>query len=189
MLLIYMSLLDTQEERDRFEYLYENYRYGMFYVARSILHNNAMAEDAVHDSFVRIMHHMKKIPQNPAEARGFLTVVVRNISCSMLRTASNIHEVQTESMETCTPDSRFDAEEIFLEKESIEHLSELISQLPESYSSVFSLKVGLGFSDKEIAELLNITENNVRIRFHRGRQQLMNRLRKERAGHEEAAAK
>lgn len=189
MLLLYMSLLETQEEQDRFEFLYENFRHGMFYVARSILHNDAIAEDAVHDSFIRVMRHIDKVPENAAEARGFLTVVVRNVSCSMLRTASQIHEVQPDSMNECMPDNGFDAEQIFLEKESVEQLSELISQLPESYSSVISLKVGLGLSDREVAELLNITESNVRIRFHRGRQQLMKRLRKERAGHEEVAAK
>ena len=54
MLIMYLQMLDTPEEKVRFEQIYLKYREKMFHVADSILHNDQDAEDAVHNAFLRI---------------------------------------------------------------------------------------------------------------------------------------
>lgn len=59
-MLIYLQLIETPEDRSRFEQLYIAYRDLMFYIARKILGNNQDAEDAVHDAFVTVAKKFQK---------------------------------------------------------------------------------------------------------------------------------
>lgn len=51
MLVCYLQMLDTPEEKIQFEQIYLNYRGLMYHVAERILHNRQDAEDAVHNAF------------------------------------------------------------------------------------------------------------------------------------------
>lgn len=54
-MLVYLAVLETEQEKTKFEQLYLTYRQTMFYVANSVLHDTQLAEDAVHQAFLRIM--------------------------------------------------------------------------------------------------------------------------------------
>ena len=59
-MLIYMTLIDSEEEQSKFEQIYQKYKGLMFYVANKILHNEHDAEDAIHQAFIKIAENMKK---------------------------------------------------------------------------------------------------------------------------------
>lgn len=61
MLQVYLNLLDTQEDKEKFEQLYALYKDKMYKVAYQILHNRHDAEDAVHDSVIAIIDNLEKI--------------------------------------------------------------------------------------------------------------------------------
>ena len=61
MLNFYLSVLNTEEEKNQFADLYLKYRDGMQKIAYSILHNNEDAEDAVHTAFLSIANNFEKI--------------------------------------------------------------------------------------------------------------------------------
>ncbi len=42
-MLIFLTLVDTQEEKDKFTALYEKYRYFMWYLANQILNDYQLA--------------------------------------------------------------------------------------------------------------------------------------------------
>lgn len=51
----------------------------MFYVANQILKDNFLAEDAVHDSFVKFMENLDKIQDvNCHKTKRFVVIIVRN---------------------------------------------------------------------------------------------------------------
>ncbi len=54
MLQIYLSMLETDEERSEFQRLYETYSQQMIRIAISKVNNRNDAEDAVHEAFLRI---------------------------------------------------------------------------------------------------------------------------------------
>ena len=60
-MLIYLQMIETDEDRQKFIQLYETYRGLMFYVANRILHNTEDAEDAVHQAFLSIIENLDKI--------------------------------------------------------------------------------------------------------------------------------
>lgn len=63
-MLLYIQMLETSEEKSKFEQLYLGYRNLMFYVANGILHNRQDSEDVVHESFLKIIKIIDKI-ENP----------------------------------------------------------------------------------------------------------------------------
>lgn len=58
MLFFYLSALDTQEERTKFEDIYKKYGKLMKYVAYNILRDDSLAEDAVHNAFLKLMKYL-----------------------------------------------------------------------------------------------------------------------------------
>lgn len=51
MIQLYLQLLDTQTEKEKFERLYYQYKKLMYWIANHILGDSYLAEDAVHEAF------------------------------------------------------------------------------------------------------------------------------------------
>ena len=60
-MLIYLQMIETDEDKTKFAQIYEKYRSLMFSVACRVLDNDADAEDAVHQAFVSIIDNLNKI--------------------------------------------------------------------------------------------------------------------------------
>lgn len=54
MLLIYLAMVDSDEEKDLVEKLYNTYKSTLFNICFAIVRNRTDAEDAVHDTFIRL---------------------------------------------------------------------------------------------------------------------------------------
>ena len=83
MLMIYLQMLDTPEEKIRFEQIYLKYRDTMFHVADSILHNEQDAEDAVHNAFLRIIKKFSRFQNTPAKDLAPQVVVTYRAAMEM----------------------------------------------------------------------------------------------------------
>jgi RNA polymerase sigma-70 factor (ECF subfamily) len=66
-----------------------------------------------------------------------------------------------------------------ISKEGYQRLIALIEEMSDTYKDVMKLRFVLGFSNDEIADLLEITKKNVEVRISRGRAMLIEMLRKE----------
>ena len=62
-MLAYMSLMDSADDKSKFERVYQSYKGLMFYTANRILNNPQDAEDAVHTAFVKIAENISKIQE------------------------------------------------------------------------------------------------------------------------------
>ncbi len=83
-MLIYLQMLDTPEERAKFEALYYAYRRTMLHIAMKILKDHQLAEDAVQEAFLRLVKNFSKVGQiNCPRTRMFTVIIVRNISLSL----------------------------------------------------------------------------------------------------------
>jgi len=74
------------------------------------------------------------------------------------------------------PDERENPEEEIITKESLRIVKEEINRLPDDYREILILRDIQGLSYNEIAEILDISLPNVKVRIHRGREFLKNRL-------------
>lgn len=93
MLTLYLSLIDTQEERDKFERLFHQYERCLKYTAQNILFDEHLAEDAVQETFIRIISCLDKIDESDEHKTiAFLITVIKNISYDMKRKRNKTQE-------------------------------------------------------------------------------------------------
>ena len=68
-MMIYLQMIDSPEDRSKFEQIYMEYRSMMFHIANRILTNEQDAEDAVHEAFLKIAENIEKIGQPSVQKR------------------------------------------------------------------------------------------------------------------------
>lgn len=139
-------------------------------VAIGILKDQHDAEDAVQNAFLQIIRHFEKISKISCEELPFWCIsIVKNEALLLLRKRRNI-----------LPLENWDAfEESAGDVTEYAALVELFRQLPATYRAVLELKLLIGYSDKEIAEHLGISETAVSSRASRGRTLLRKLVEKE----------
>ncbi|MBR5318831.1 MAG: hypothetical protein IKU46_04460, partial [Peptococcaceae bacterium] len=54
----YLLLIDSIEDQNKFEYLYNTYKNTMYYFSKRILNDIQLSEDAVHEAFLRIARNI-----------------------------------------------------------------------------------------------------------------------------------
>lgn len=179
MLSIIMAI-ENEDDQYFVERIYEDYKHAMFRVALAVLKDEDKAEDAVSAAFAKIIAHIgeyKTIPCN--KIKGLVVIIVRNISINMLH-----HDrlIQFVSLSDDMVDLNSDAETVVTRNYEYAYILEAISKLEEKYLAVMGLKYLEGYTDTEIAKLLDISHENVRVRLHRARQQLNTILEEKRNG-------
>jgi RNA polymerase sigma-70 factor (ECF subfamily) len=172
---IYLNLIDTQEEKSKFEQLYNSYKHTMFYVAKGILKDDFLSEDAVHNALINIAINMDKISEvNSNRTKGYVIVIVRNISLNMLKKQNKT--VDIEDYEEYIADE-LSLEDEVLSKLSVDFIVEGIISLPVIYKDVLYLSYVEDLNIQEISKLINISNESVKKRLQRGRKILLKNLK------------
>ena len=173
-MLIYLSLLDSEEEISKFELIYSTYKKQMYYTANNILKDSHLAEDAVHNAFLRIINNLEKIEDiNSHKTKGLIVIIVKNVSIDIYRKNKKERD-NTIFIDDLDDINGYDE----INKNDLGYLEIAISKLPENYKQVFLLKFSHELTDNEISEILDIKPDNVRKRISRGREKLKNILKK-----------
>ena len=93
-MLIYLQMLESDEDKLKFEQLYTHYKGLMFRVAYDILQNKQDAEDAVHLSFLSVIENFQKISGiDCPKTKSFLVIIVERKAIDILRKRSKFTEL------------------------------------------------------------------------------------------------
>ena len=170
-MLIYLcSLIEDDDNRRRFTTLYHQHHVLMEKVAVKILNNPTDAEDAVQNAFLQIIKHFEKFSVIPCEELQFWCIsIVKNEALMLLRKRHPTLPLEDWDGFTTTVGDVVD----------YGGLVELFKRLPDSYRSVLEMKLLLGYSDREIAQHLGLSETAVSSRASRGRSLLRELVTKE----------
>lgn len=154
-----------------FEVLYYKYSKGLISFAVSFIHDRAMSEDIVQESFFALWQQRNNLDEDQS-IRNFLFGIVKNKSLEYLRKKGGNTMLSFDEM---TADDFFISRKLLsLQKTDscetdIEHLRLEIEQtynsLPDIYKEVFRMSRYEYKSNKEIAEQLNISVKAVEKRM------------------------
>lgn len=172
MLAFYMSFIDDDNDREKFETLYYKYRDRMVSAAFSVLKNKEDAEDAVHDTFIKIARNMRSIGElDSTETLSYVLKATKNtaINLSEKNTKRNKH-IQLEDVENMTDEQFLDKLRI---QERYEEIIEAISSLDDTYNDVLFYHFVAGMKIKEIADLLGRKSSTVHQQIVRGKRKLL----------------
>lgn len=177
-MLLYIQMLETPEEKSKFEQLYLGYRNLMFYVANGILHNRQDSEDVVHESFLKIIKIINKI-ENPKcpQTRSLIVIITERTAIDLYRRHQKVTVIPLDEEQLCLPSS------IGIETtEKKTDLALAIAKLPAKYRAVLLLRYDHGFSEAEIAQILSMSVDNVHKTIQRAKKKL-ERIFKEQEGY------
>jgi len=177
MLAFYLSLIDDDTSRSQFEELYEQYRHIMLHVALSVLHERPLAEDAVHDAFLRIIKSTKFSFEylyglECHKRQTFFVIVVRNAAIDLLRRRTRHAETPLPEYGDILRSEDKMPDQIVIDHETSTNLLDVVKRMNPAYRDALILQMVFGFSGREVASMLGVTEVTIRTRIHRGKKQL-----------------
>ncbi len=165
---------DTQETLLR--ELVETHSRFVFKVAYSVLRNREDAEDAVQETFLRVLRHQRELPE-VRDVRGWLARIAWRIAVDR-RTATGT-AVNTAPNDEDLAAVRADAagaEQRAISAQMLEIAQRLIDGLPADLRDVLTLAAVEEMTSAEIATVLGIRETSVRTRLFRARQLLKQKM-------------
>jgi RNA polymerase sigma-70 factor (ECF subfamily) len=157
-------------ELDWFVVLMRRHNRRIYRVVRSILREDAEAEDAAQDAWVAAYAHLAEFEGRAAFASWLTRIAIRCAVATAARKRvqsplSNVHTPEAES-EAPLPDQNLD-------RLKLAHaLERAIDRLPASQRVVIMLRDIEHLSTSEAATALGVTEESVRVRLHRARSSL-----------------
>lgn len=165
MLYMYMSLIEDDNDKNKFEILYKKYRDMMYYKAYDILKDSYLAEDAVHDSFLGIAKIINKIEIDSYKTKALFLTITKNRAIDLYRKRKIRNHVDLEEIDHYKSSSQDD-----------NTLKFLIKALPDIYRDILELKYYHGYTYEEISKLLHINPNTVGVRLYRAKKMLEEEL-------------
>jgi RNA polymerase sigma factor (sigma-70 family) len=147
--------------------LYEKYSAKMLGVCLRYLPVRTEAEDAMISGFMKVFEHLASFQGN-GSFEGWIRRIVINESLLILRKKNRMF---MEEMDKVPLDLSTDFQIVHCELET-EDLLKLVHNLPDGYRTVFNLYVIEGYSHKEIADFLGVSESTSKSQLNRARNML-----------------
>ncbi len=153
----------------------------LYGLALRMLRDPAAAEDVVQESFLKLMAKAERL-EGRARLATWLYRVVYNACIDRLREGKRLVPVPDEADDAAVPmprvlvDFRLSPEEMLKDAQTRGALEEAIAALSPTLRAAFLLRDVEGLSTAEAAEALGVTEANLKVRLHRARLALRERL-------------
>lgn len=149
----------------------------LFRLALRITLNPAEAEDVVQETMIKVWNRRDNW-DTIDNIETFCLTICRNLAVDKTRHLAN----QTVSLETETEPSdnshHANPEEQTIQQDRLQMVRQLINQLPEKQRSCIQLRDIEGKSYKDIATILAITEEQVKVNIFRARQTIREQFKK-----------
>ena len=146
----------------------------LFRLALRITLNREEAEDIVQDTLIKVWNSRNKWQQLDSIEAYSLTIA-RNLSLDRIKKMEN-QNGSLEDEKTERPDSTSNPSERMIQKDKLDIVKRMIDELPEKQRSCIQLRDIEGKAYKDIALILGITEEQVKINIFRARQTIKQRF-------------
>jgi RNA polymerase sigma factor (sigma-70 family) len=156
--------------------LYSTYYKRLLHLSYSITKDRHLAEDAVQETFIKVMNHLDSV-QDENKLPAWLCVVTKRTAIDILRTKQNDLPIEQDLLLNSVNDLNQTVEEIVGITLLLEEAEEKIRSLNCIYHDIMMLKIKHELREQEIANQLNIKLSSVKTRIHRARKYLLKEFR------------
>lgn len=167
------SVIEACLRRERWaqKVLYESYYPVMFSICLRYARNSQQAEDILHEGFLKVFKNLDKYVTGTS-LHSWIHRIIVNSAIDQYRknTRKRTEEIDNAynlSVDSPTPGSKLMEEEIL----------SCVQSLSPTYRAVFNLYVMEGYSHRDIAEKLNISESTSRSNLVKARAKLREMLK------------
>ena len=168
-MLIYLQMIESEEDKSKFIQLYKKYRDLMFYSAKRILGNDSDAEDAVHEAFLTSLKHLHKFSEiDCPKTRSYFVIIVENKAIDHIRKRRHEAGIYDDSLHI---------DGMPIQQPGGHGLSDALVKLEPKYRQAIILRYYNGYSVKEIAGMLGKSHAAVDKMLWRGKKELEKQLK------------
>ena len=150
-----------QRSRHVFSYLYDNYSGALLSVIQNIVSEEELANDVLQEVFVKIWKQIESYDSSKGRLFTWMLNIARNASIDMVRSKgfqnSRQNRELTEDVYSAGGTSETKTDQIGLRK--------VVYSLKEEYRVLVELSYFQGFTQDEIAKMLNIPLGTVKTRL------------------------
>ena len=171
-------MIETTEDQSLFEQIYYAYRKQMFFVAKNILNDENLAEDALQEAFLGIAKQItlfRKLPENRIKA--YVLTAAKNAAVNIGKREQKFREHQTVFDEAIAVVNQ--AQDVQADRETYQILIAEIHKLSPVQRDILLLKYSTDLNCAQIAIALGKKASTVRKELSRARQALKEGCRKE----------
>ena len=162
-------LHQDEPEKEGFQRAYRQHIDAVYRVCYGFMKNNADAEDAVQETFLKYLRTEKcQSFESERHERAWLIVTASNICKNSLKSWTRQKREDVENTEELLPAHQ--------DREEISPVLEAVLGLPDKYKTVIYLYYYEEYSCKEIAAAMEKKESSIRSLLKRGRALLEKKL-------------
>lgn len=166
-----------------FEVLIRRANPYLYKIGRAYGYNHEDVEDLMQDTFINAYTGLSAFAGRSTFKTWIIKIMLNN--CNRKRQKfSYKNEIVAEktinekSKPMFSGHSTAPSDKLIIQKELNYFIEDAIAQMPENYRVVFSLREINGLSIAETAEVLEITETNVKVRLNRAKEMLREKMEK-----------
>ncbi len=145
----------------------------LYRLALRITLKHEEAQDIVQDTLIKVWNKRDEW-ENIVSMEAYCLTICRNLALDKMKLRANQNE-SIENIHLDTPDQGGNPYERMQQKDRIDLVRRMVNALPEKQRSCIQLRDFEGKPYKEIAEILGITEEQVKVNIFRGRQAIKKR--------------
>lgn len=170
-----------RRDPDAFAFLFEAYSDKIFRLAAGLLEDEAEAEGIVQETFLRFFERLDQF-KGRSKIGTWLYRVAYNACMDLLRqrrpdlSLDFVEDDEHLPLPTVFVDWSQWPESLLTDAEMSAELDKAISSLPEKYRAVFILREIEGLSTRETAQITGLSTSATKVRLHRARIELRERL-------------
>lgn len=170
---VFFDLLDSDEDKGKFEKLYNTYANLLYYIAMQKLNCIEDAEECVQETFFYVAKHFDKIGEiNSLSTKCYLSTIVSGYAAKTYNKSQKtikIFEGEYDITENVNIDEFDDG--VFDEFNQME-LTQMIDNLDDDEKVYLYLTYIYGYKSNEIAQMYGVKDYTVRKRLYRAKQKL-----------------
>ena len=155
--------LMARSDQDALAELYDRYGAPAYSLARRVLRDAALAEDAVQEAFLLIWRGADRFMPERAKASTWIMTIVHRRAVDLVRREQRRRTDQLPDVLTATDTPADEAVWLRLERE---HVQRALKELPDQQRETLELAYYGGFTQSELAERLGRPIGTIKSQMH-----------------------
>jgi len=162
--------------REMFEVLVRRYNQRLYRVGIAYLHGHAAVEDAMQNAFLKAFLHLGQFSGTSSFSTWLTRIMINECLETIRRNKSleGLKERSVDASDDALEENRATRNLSLKDMKAV--LEQATREIPEKYRTVYILREVEQLSTEQTAELLQMSEANVKVALHRARQMIKTRL-------------
>lgn len=166
MIAIYLSLIDSEGDREKFTELYNTYKDLLYWIALRKTNSIEDSEECVQETFFYVAKHFEKIGDVKSKrTKGYLSAIVTGFAIDIYNDSKKANVVSLDGEQTVDI-------EYYEDYEKAELLTAFDNILDEESRIYFYLKYIYGYKSSEIAEIYKVKDSYIRKKLQYAKEKL-----------------